>query len=65
MSTFKGQGDPTEIKRNLEAKRLCTPEHSSRESVKVAESMATRWQIVHIERKGWQWKDQWKQNSGI
>jgi hypothetical protein len=51
MSIFKGQGDPTEIKRSPEEKRLCMPEDSLRESVKAAESMATRWQIVWIREK--------------
>jgi hypothetical protein len=51
MSVFKGQDNPTEIKRRPEVKQLCMPEHSSRESVKAAESMATRWQIVQIRKK--------------
>jgi hypothetical protein len=51
MSIFKGQGDPTEIKKILEEKWLCMPEDSSRKSVQAAESMATKWQIVQIRKK--------------
>ncbi len=50
-SIFKGQGDPTEIKRSPEEKWLCTPEDSLKESVEALESMATKWQIVQIRKK--------------
>jgi hypothetical protein len=51
MSVFKGQGDPTEIKRSLEVKQLCTLEDSLRESVEAVETVTTRWQIVQIRKK--------------
>jgi hypothetical protein len=51
MSIFKEQGNPTEIKRSREAKWLCMPEDNLKESVKAAESMTTRWQIIWIRKK--------------